>query len=177
MNEGITLQGRFLTDREKAAIRLHVFGEFNDWRLLFEMAGGHTTSERSRATFISRWKTSAKVQAEIEALKREKYARDQATKEELRAEIESENEKGDDSGERSRIKKAPVDYFDPVNQKAMLNELINTTKDPDEKLDALKIITATQRDDRQAAKEGRQVRAFLPLNCRDCPLYQKAAKH
>ena len=177
MTKGDTLQSALLTDREKAAIRLHVFGGVQDWRLLFDMAGGNTTSPRSYATFVSRWKTSTKVIQEIEAQRRELYARDEAIRQRAREEIERETSEEDESRGSSRRKRDKIDYFDPKNQREKLNELINEASDPDEALDALKVLINTQRDDRQAAKEGRQVRAYLPLNCRDCPLYQKAAKH
>lgn len=170
--EGTTLQNQYPTEREKAAIRLHVFGGVDDWRLLFQMAGGYTESERSLTTLVSRWKRSPKVQTEIEAQKREKFAADEAIKERLREEIRREEERrGSEAPER--VTRQKVDYANPDEQKRLLNDLINNTNDPDQKLDALKIIIAGQRDDRQAAKEGKQVRAYLPQNCRDCVLYQR----
>jgi len=65
-----------------------------------------------------------------------------------------------------------VDYTNPKNQADKLNELINTADDPSEALDALKVIISSQRADKESAKQGRQVRTYIPINCTDCPLYQ-----
>lgn len=173
-----SLTASIITEREKAAIRLHIYGGVNDWRLLFVMAGGEGPgSATGLASYVSKWKQSPKIKQEIADLTRQKALEDEAT---IRREIEryeregKKTDEGVESLRPERETKKGLDFYDPVNQKKLLNDLINTAKDPDEKLDALKIITATQRDDRQAAKEGRQVRAYLPLNCSDCPLYLKA---
>lgn len=168
-----TLQSTTITEREKAAIRLHVFGNVDDWRLLYTLAGGKQGGTPATTThYISKWKNAPKVASEIEAQKREKFAADEAIKERLREEIRREEERqGSEAPERATRRR--VDYANPDEQKRLLNDLINGTNDPDQKLDALKIIIAGQRDDRQAAKEGRQVRAYLPQNCRDCVLYQR----
>lgn len=166
-----------LTDREKAAVRLHVYGQVEDWRLLYVIAGGtEGNTPKTTTYYVSRWKRSVKVQAEIDAQRREKYADDQRLKERLREEIEEEQEKRESSGGSEPPKKAArraIDYTDPRNQREKLNQLVNEAEDAGEALDALKVIISGQRDDRQAAKEGKQVRAYLPMNCKDCPLYQK----
>ena len=100
--------------------------------------------------------------------------------------IDREREKGraeergkDSDRSENEPEKAPakfVDYSDPANQRRKLNELVNKASDPGEALDALKVIISGQRDDKQAAKERRQVAAYLPICCNDCPLYQKARK-
>lgn len=173
-----SLQAGIITEREKAAIRLHIYGGVDDWRLLYFMAGGDTTAEGKTLTvYTSRWKSSDKVRREIEAVRTQKVLEDEAKKRRIIQEYETEKEKGEGKTESLRPEREArkaLDFYDPANQKKLLNDLINQAKDPDEKLDALKIITATQRDDRQAAKEGRQVRAYLPLNCSECPLYLKA---
>ena len=166
------LHNQIITPREKATIRAHVFGGVDDWRLLFQMAGGWSESEKSVNNYISRWKNSPKVRAEIEAQKREKFVIEQEQRRRWEEEErEKEETRGSEAPERATRRK--IDYANPDEQKRLLNDLINGTNDPDQKLDALKIIIAGQRDDRQAAKEGRQVRAYLPQNCRDCVLYQR----
>ena len=69
-----------------------------------------------------------------------------------------------------------VDYSSPAAQQAKLNELVNTASDPGEALDALKVIIQGQKADREAAKEGRVQRVYLPISCEACPLYQNARK-
>ena len=174
-----SLSRSLLTEREKAAIRLHVFGAVEDWRLLYEIAGGKGTDRpRTLSHYVSQWNTSAKVQAEINAQQREKYATDEALKERLLEEIKNEGRKEVETGgnEAPKRQKKGADYTNPNEQKKLLNDLINQTNDPGEKLDALKVIISGQRDDRQAAKEGRQVRAYLPITCKECPIYAKEAE-
>ncbi len=172
-----SLQGSVINEREKAAVRLHVYGQVEDWRLLYALAGGTDGNTPKTTThYISKWKNSVKVQAEIDAQRREKYADDQRLKERLREEIEEEQEKRGNEGGSEPPKKAArrsIDYTDPRNQREKLNQLVNEAEDAGEALDALKVIISGQRDDRQAAKEGKQVRAYLPISCKDCPLYQK----
>ena len=68
-----------------------------------------------------------------------------------------------------------IDYTNPENQTRKLNELINTASDAGEALDALKVIIQGQKADRDAAREQKTVRAYLPVMCSGCPLYEKAA--
>lgn len=171
-----TLQNADITPREKAAVRLHVFGRFDDWRMLYIISGGDLCkTEKSTIHYVSKWKNSQKIQTEIENQRREMYVIEQAQRQRWEAEREEarKEEEGGESESQPGRSKSRADYTNPTEQKKLLNDLINNAKDPDAKLDALKIIIAGQRDDRQAAKEGKQVRAYLPLNCRDCILYQR----
>ena len=79
------------------------------------------------------------------------------------------------SDEAARKGARIIDYTNPENQTRKLNELINTASDAGEALDALKVIIQGQKADRDAAKEGKTVRAYLPVMCSGCPLYEKAA--
>lgn len=67
-----------------------------------------------------------------------------------------------------------IDYADPENQRRLLNALINNTDDVGEALDALKVIIASQKDDKQAAKERKQQLVYLPKMCSECELYRQA---
>lgn len=167
------------TEREKAALYMHVFGGVTNWTELYKIASDKSTEDVENDKLpnvqASRWKATKKVQEFVEKLQREKYKLLEAERQKIRAEFER--------GESERPENAPegkksvfVDYSDPANQKRKLNELINKASDPGEALDALKVIISGQRDDKQAAKERRQVAAYLPICCNDCPLYQKARK-
>ena len=71
---------------------------------------------------------------------------------------------------------ANIDYYDPANQRTQINRIIaESDDDPKTQLDAIKTIQQTQRDDKQAARDQKQVRSYLPLRCESCPLYAKAA--
>jgi len=64
-----------------------------------------------------------------------------------------------------------VDYGDPRNQLRKLNEIINTASDPNEALDALKVVIARQGELAPEKRQEKAVRTYLPLNCHECPLY------
>lgn len=168
-----------LTDREKAAILLHIFGGVNDWAVIYCAAYDGTiqqaTEQNHFTVLVSRWKNSDKVQNFIKAT-REQAARDavrieDAAKEAAR--IEAENA-ATEAGKEDGTRPAGVDYTDPANQRRKLNQIINKAKDSGEALDALKVIIATQKDDRQAARDQRQTRVYLPIRCETCPLYERS---
>ena len=83
--------------------------------------------------------------------------------------------RGESVHTKSRTQKG-VDYSNPLNQMQKLNELVNSSEDVGETLDALKVIISTQKADRESAREGKQVKAYLPMTCTNCPLYNKAQK-
>ena len=172
------------TPAEIAAIYYHVFSGCEDWRLLYAIADGITDPKQIdniNRSSVYKWKSSAKITALLEDITRRKYELQNAAIERVRGEIRAEimnaardNERPEngESGSRSGF----VDYSRPENQTAKLNELVNRSKDPGEALDALKVIISTQKADRDAAKEGRVQRVYLPITCDGCPLYQRARK-
>lgn len=168
----MALINKRLTPGEIAAVYYHVFGGCQDWTLLYAIADGikdKQVYDINRNT-VSKWKGMDKITGLIQQL----------TAEKVRTEKETA-EKGEEDSVRTE--KAPVlknskfvDYSSPAAQQAKLNELVNTADDPGEALDALKVIIQSQKADRDAAKEGRIQRVYLPVSCTDCPLYQKARK-
>lgn len=168
-----------LTDREKAAVYLHVFAGVDDRRTLYAIAddGPGKAPEMHDRSIASRWFNSDKITALIDSVRRVKYDL-------IKAAEDNGIEKGRTMAEGSTCTKnekpAPVakfvDYSSPEAQRAKLNELVNTADDPGEALDALKVIIQGQRADRDAAKDGRTVRAYIPMYCAACPMYQKARK-
>ena len=174
----MALASEKITEQEKAAIVALTYGYIDSWPEAYRIAAGQSTHDAERdphfTGYASRWKNSAKVKTYYRKVQ-DKKAVDEN---DLIREWQKENERkpGRENERSEKAKKAPeIDYSDPENQRRKLNELINEAQDPGEALDALKVIINGQRDDRQAAKEGRQVRAYLPLSCHDCVLYQKAA--
>ena len=162
-----------MTDREKSALYLHVFGGCDDWKKLYQIAQPGDLERPFHDSQISAWKNSSKVRAFIRDLNAAREARDNEIRKAgyIAGQEELLTAAGDDSGA------GVVDYTKPEEQKKLLNRLIATATDPGEAIDALKIIVAGQRDDRQAAREGRQVRAYLPLLCYQCPLYVEKRKN
>ena len=168
----MALINKRLTPGEIAAVYYHVFGGCQDWTLLYAIADGikdKQVYDINRNT-VSKWKGMDKITGLIQQLTAEKVRTEKATA-----------DKGE--GDSVRTEKAPilknskfVDYSSPAAQQAKLNELVNTADDPGEALDALKVIIQSQKADRDAAKEGRIQRVYLPVSCTDCPLYQKARK-
>jgi len=171
---------RPLTDREKAAIYLHVFGNVTDWIKIYVTAFDGTTEQAaeqgSLRALVSRWKTSEKVQKflkEAQELKAREAIRHQDEGRQA-GRVEAEREAIQAEREGKPAKAAGIDYTDPSAQKRKLNQIIRDAQTTGEALDALKIIISTQKDDRQAARDLSQVRAFLPLRCELCPLYAAA---
>lgn len=170
-----------ITTREKAAIFALAAGILPDWKTAYICADQKTEKEvlaiAGLVTMISRWRHSTKVQTYLEYCRRfisdrEHDARERG-KDELRNGINIENEVKDSERAENETKNKVIDYSDPTARKTLYNQIIRrATDDPKTQLDAAKVLEQIQRDDRQAASEQRQVRAYLPLLCHDCPLYQ-----
>ena len=170
------------TLREKAAIFALAAGYLKTWQQCYIAAYPNTENDaenlRSLPSIVTRWKNVPVISAEYERARKYLQNRDLDTEDKVRAELRQEKE---ETGGSVRTKSAPekrafVDFSRPENQTAKLNELVNTADDTGEALDALKVIIATQKADREVAKEGRVVRAYLPVSCTDCPLYERARK-
>lgn len=179
------LLNKTLTEREKAALYMHVFGGVDSWPLLYAIAdtgNGEIDPAATGNKYPSRWKNTPKVQEYLKELQRRKY--------EL---LREEREKGIEEGKnlvldsvhtksegREDVPKNGtskfIDYSDPKAQTRKLNELVNSADDPGEALDALKVIISTQKADREAAKERKTVQYYRPIRCNQCPLYQKKAQ-
>ena len=174
--------------RQKAAVFALAAGILADWTECFIAASENRTKEAEKvaATFsnVSHWKSSKKIRDYYDEC-RERIARDQARiqlqgieegKREARKESEEETTTG--GNERTKTKRPAelVDYSDPANRKRLYNEVIrDASDDPKTRLDAAKVFEQIQRDDKQAARDQKQVRSYLPLRCESCPLYAKAA--
>lgn len=168
------LRSKLLTDQEKTAIVALVYGFIPNWREAYRIADGMSEAEALKnihfSDYTSKWKQSAKVQIYLQTVINQKAVQENDLIKKY------EKERGDNVRKDTKSEKSFLDYTDPANQRRKLNELINEASDPGEALDALKVIISGQKDDRQAAREQKQVRAYLPITCQDCPLYQKAKK-
>ena len=174
----MALLGKNLSDRERAALYMHVFGGVNDWRLLYRVAVDDKDPGpfESLSDFASKWKRTQKVQSFIEDLRTAKIrtidkARTDGIEEGKRAAFDSVHTNTDDVPKRGTF----VDYSDPKAQTRKLNELVNRADDPGEALDALKVIISTQKAG-EAAKERKTVQYYRPIRCNQCPLYQSKAQ-
>lgn len=167
-----------ITDREKAAIAAYKLGLFPDQKTAF-IAAEDRPEKDARALkglnqAASRWINSTKIVQFSEYIDRLLMDRDADARQRGRdeAEMQQPGEEGDRTDGRRR---APVDFYDPANQKRQINRIIQEARDdPKTQLDAIKAIQQTQRDDRQAARDQRQVKTYLPQRCSACPLMQKA---
>ena len=174
----MALTSKNLSDREKAVLYYHVYSGVDDWQKLYAIADTDPNPPTGNTlnTLVSRWKRSEKVRDCLEAIQKQKADHDaderNKGKEEEREKIERDFERGE-SDEPTNGNKI-VDYSDPENRKRLYNQVIKQAKDdPRTQLDAAKMFEQIQKDDKQAAREQKQVRAYLPLMCHDCPLYQK----
>lgn len=164
-----------LTDREKFVLRAAVaLGEDSTsllFRLAYDGSEADLASLRALPSTASHWFATPKVQAFIEAERAAYQARKMKERERIEQEVNQRQKEG-----QTTTKRRFVDYSDPVNQREKLNELINEASDPDEALDALKVLIAQGGKLPPENPNGnqRQIRAYLPLNCRECPLYIEA---
>ena len=170
-----------ITDREKAAIYLHLFGGVEDWKLLYLISRpGEMIQDPKDITYLSdltsKWKNSEKIRDFIDLVKmdqaRKIIAIEERAKEEWRKEKEAEESDRTEAETKNRI-----DYYDPANQRKQINRIIaESSDDPKTQLDAIKAIQQTQRDDRQAAKDSQIQRFYSPVQCRDCIIKANFAK-
>lgn len=172
------------TQREKVAIFALAYGLVKTWTETFVLAYDGTPEQaRERggfATIVQRWKNRPDIVATFQDMQNLIYDRDRSNR--LQGKKEGERLRDEErGGESIRTKTEPpkgqgIDYTKPENQTAKLNELVNNADDIGETLDALKVIIQTQKADREAAKEGKVVRAYIPMTCNDCPLYKRRKK-
>ena len=175
-----------LTNREKAVLLLYVLGIETSWKELYLSAEDKSRADAEKHTslnpLVSRWKNSEKVRTCIEDLRRiiadrDSDARRRGAEEERTRNEQRQFDQAESEPTNGKQKKdfAPVDYYNPENQRTQINRIIAESKDdPKTQLDAIKAIQQTQRDDRQAARDQKQVHAYLPQRCESCPLYLKA---
>lgn len=174
-----------ITDREKAAILALKIGLIQDAKTAYIVAEDKARKDvpqNALKSMISKWINSDKVKTFSDYVERLLADRDadarKRGREEERNGTRPEESKPAEN-ERSQHRQAKdVDYYDPANQRKQINRIIQeASDDPKTQLDAIKAIQQTQRDDRQAARDQRQVQAFLPLRCSVCPLMEKARKN
>lgn len=174
-----------ITGREKIAIFALAAGLWESWKDAYINSRETTPEEMQKrdvdSSIVTRWKQRTEVQkAWNEAQEKLQKIRQKEIEKAL------ETERGKEEGEKTEenaggnkrtkeTKQNAVDYYDPKNQRTQINRIIQEAQDdPKTQLDAIKAIQQTQRDDRQAAREGKTVRVYLPLTCDTCPLAAKA---
>lgn len=167
-----------LSEREKAALYYHIFTGCKDWQLLYIIATNQPEDDARKdihlSQYASRWKLSGKVQKFLSEERDKRAVWEQRERERIEKDIKQGGESERKEPER---KKALIDYSNPENRQRLYNEVIaKAGDDPKTQLDAAKMFEQIQRDDKQAAREQKQVRAYLPLSCQDCPLYKKSKK-
>jgi hypothetical protein len=170
-----------LTPKDKVAIKSLVFGIVLNWTDAYKIAydGKQKDLEKIKylPTIVSRWKRNPKIQDYYnECLYLHKQEEERKRAEILQGFQDDggkEEKGGADSVRTKRTSAKMVDFSNPQNQMQKLNELVNSSDDVGETLDALKVIISTQKADRESAREGKAVKAYLPMTCNDCPLYQR----
>lgn len=174
---------KVVTLREKACIFAFAAGYIETWSDCFAISQeGDEGTIRRKAGFnsmVSRWKQRQDIQDTYINAQRFFYRREEQLKEELRQEMAKEGREMEEGGSKRTeagptAKRGAIDYTNPENQAKKLNELINRADNTGEALDALKVIISSQRADRDAARDGKQVRAYIPITCDNCPLYETA---
>ena len=170
-----------ITDREKAAIYLHLYGGVEDWKLLYLISRpGEMIQDPKDITYLSdltsKWKNSEKIRDYIDLVKMDQARKIIAIEERAKEEGRKEKEAGGNERTETETKNR-IDYYDPANQRKQINRIIaESSDDPKTQLDAIKAIQQTQRDDRQAAKDSQIQRFYSPIQCRECIIKANFAK-
>lgn len=166
-----------LTEREKAVIRLAIYypGKIPKqelYRLAYRGRYEDTDQIADVPAVATHWWNSKKVQGFYQVEKAAFDARREAERASIQAECETRIKAAADAGVESS-KGVIIDYSRPENVRRKLNQIINAAKDSGEALDAIKLLLARQTEIAPEAQNpaGRQVRAYLPLQCYQCPLY------
>ena len=172
----MALLNKKLKESEISAIYYHIFGGCEDWLLLYAIADGIGVQDIKNRSAVYKWKNSHKIQELLLKVQNEKTRL-------LASAEKGEKGKNNDVGESVHTEPRPAiqtdkytDFSKPENQFKKLNELVNTATDSAETLDALKVIMSAQKADREAARDGKVVKCYIPITCKDCKLYQKAFK-
>ena len=169
------LASKHISKQEEFAVFAVVYGYCTDWREAYATAMGSTVDklkiDANLSSYVSHWKSSAKIATLYNKLRDEKAIKENELFKTW------EKQRGDSVRKETKSEVPAIDYSDPANRRKLYNEVIAAaTDDPKTQLDAAKMFEQIQRDDRQAASEQKQVRAYLPITCDSCPLYQRARK-
>lgn len=173
------LNNKRITERERAAVEWYVMSGKKDKITAYKIAFPGSLQEvngfSSLPQVANRWMQTAKISEYLDAFKKIWEGQQTEVRERIRKEVEKELEQAGGVSERrnnehEKSGRGFVDYSNPANQRHKLNELVNEAKDAGEALDALKIIIAGQRDDRQAAKDAQIQRFYTPETCRNCEI-------
>lgn len=176
---------KHLTERENAILYALALGVIDSWPKAYILANQRPEEEIQKQTAlkstVTRWKQHPEIQKAYNNAVAILKDRDEKIREEAQRAISQDSGEETTTGDNVRTKTqkgrkvaGTVDYTNPTEQARKLNELVNTATDPGEALDALKVIIASQKADRESAREGKRVVFYTPLKCRDCPLYEKA---
>jgi hypothetical protein len=162
-----------ITIREKAAIQLYLSkdGKISPselYRVAYSESLERVNALKDLPACANRWFRKKKVQEYLQGQFLLKKDKEERLKEEIKADVVR------------RIQASPsgvglvegVDYSNPDNRRKLYTQIINRSKDdPKTQLDAAKMFEQIQKDDREAPREQKQSRVYLPLRCEACPLY------
>lgn len=176
---------KHITDREKAILFALQAGYIKTWQEAFILSynGPEETARNLKkvSSSVTHWKRHPEVVQATEEIKQYLAARDKLLIDNEIQKLNQEQSKEGNEGANGgsvRIQERPetgIDYYDPRNQKRQINYIIQQANgDPKTQLDAIKAIQQTQRDDKQAAREGKTVKVYLPLTCDTCPVLARA---
>lgn len=165
-----------LTDREKAAVIMHVFTGESNRQILFAVADEKNRitkiTSSSYKTIASNWFKSHKIQTAI------KYYQDQ--KQQYDSEIikkyllENQTEETEPTKiEPSLLSSEAVNFLDPESFLAFANQKANEITDEKERRAYLEMIAKLMNYKDKEEGETEVLRAYLPLQCYSCELKKR----
>ena len=164
-----------LSPREKAAV---IYGLLYNpdatqialWEIAVDYKSDGAT-ETTRKAYASRWFNSAPIVIFRNQFMAQ-YEKDMKQKIDAALSVQKEQL----MLKFGQIDPDDIDYTKPDAQRKLLNHIINSSDESKEKLDALKAVISMQKDDREAARDNKIQRFYMPLKCMECPLHARAEK-
>ena len=152
-----------LTEREKAVLRYAVaYGEKSPsvlYRLAYPGREEDAPKPSAIAATASRWYHSDRVAM---------FMRDERAALDARLELIRQNAVNEYKTKTALTLEEETglpDYTLPANQVREINRIINASTDAKDKLDALKLLIAQQKNDGEAAQTQQVQRFYTPLSC------------
>ena len=168
---------RGLTEAERAAIYLHIYDNFQDWKQLYIIAHGAQRFEKltveSKKNAVTRWKNSAFVVQEIESINKMREAERLKIIEEHERRKETEGPEGVATRSNSR----QTDFLDRDEFLKFLNDRANDKQlDDKTRNDILKMLSDNLRYKDADKNEIDEIQRFYtPITCKDCEIYRRCS--
>lgn len=168
-----------LTDREKAAVIMHVYTGESNRQILFSIADEKNRitkiTSSSYKTIASNWFKSHKIQTAIKYYQDQKQNQDNETIKKYL--LENQTEETEPQKKVEPINPTEdVNFLDPESFLAFANQKANEITDEKERRAYLEMIAKLMNYKDKEEGETEVLRAYLPLQCYSCELKKRCER-